>query len=46
MLMHLDDVSEFRAFVTRHAGEQHPLSLWLADAEQASNKTLERARAT
>jgi hypothetical protein len=44
MLMHLDDLSALRAFVAAHAGEHHPLSVWLSAEVSASNKSLERTR--
>jgi len=37
MLMHLDDLSPLRAFVAEHAGEQHPLAIWLSAEVSASN---------
>jgi len=37
MLMHLDDLSPLRAFVAAHAGEQHPLAIWLSAEVSASN---------
>jgi hypothetical protein len=44
MLMHLDDLSALRTFVAAHAGEHHPLTVWLSAEVSASNKTLERTR--
>ena len=44
MLMHLDDLSALRAFVAAHAGEHHPLTVWLSAEVSASNKSLERTR--
>jgi len=37
MPMHLDDLSPLRAFVAEHAGEQHPLTIWLSAEVSASN---------
>ena len=44
MLMHLDDLTALRAFVAAHAGEHHPLTVWLSGEMSASNKSLERTR--
>ena len=44
MLMHLDDVTALHAFVAVHAGEYHPLTVWLSGEVAASNKSLERTR--
>jgi hypothetical protein len=45
MLMHLDDMTALHAFVAAHAGEHHPLTVWLSGELAASNKSLERTRA-
>ena len=37
MPMHLDDLSPLRSFVAEHAGEQHPLTIWLSSEVSASN---------
>jgi hypothetical protein len=44
MLMHLDDLSAIGAFVAAHAGEHHPLAIWLSAEGSASDKSLERTR--
>jgi len=44
MLMHLDDMTALHAFVAAHAGENHPLTVWLSGEMAASNTSQERMR--